>query len=301
MDIYHEIETLKKERDAVILAHYYVPAEVQRIADYVGDSYFLSKLAAGLPNPVLVYCGVSFMGESGCLLNPEKTVLMPDPEADCPMAHMVRREDVEKARAEYDDLAVVCYINSTAEIKTWADVCVTSANAVKIVRELPNRNILFIPDRNLGRYVARQVPEKNVMTVQGCCPVHEGISPREIAALKAAHPQAEILVHPECNEAVTAMADYIGSTAGIIAHASGSAAPSFIVATEVGVEYELRQRNPGKAFYFPETSPVCRDMKRITPEKILHVLKTGANRVSVPRSQAVGACAALSRMLELAK
>lgn len=301
MDICEEIRKLKKERDAVILAHYYVPAEVQQIADYVGDSFYLSKLAANLPNPVLVYCGVSFMGESGCLLNPEKTVLMPDIHADCAMAHMVRREDVEKARAEYDALAVVCYINSTAEIKTWADVCVTSANAVKIVRDLPNKNILFIPDRNLGRYVARQVPEKNVMTVQGCCPIHEEISHREIAALKEAHPEAEILVHPECGEEVTAMADYVGSTSGILGYAAKSAASAFIIATEVGVEYELRKQNPEKAFYFPETAPVCRDMKLITPEKILHVLRTGENRASVPAEQTERACAALTRMLELAR
>ena len=301
MDIYDEIKQWKKERDAVILAHYYVPAEVQEIADYVGDSFYLSKLAAGLPNPVLVYCGVSFMGESGCLLNPEKTVLMPDARADCAMAHMVCHADVEKARADYDDLAVVCYINSTAEIKAWADVCVTSANAVKIVRALPNRNILFIPDRNLGRYVAQQVPEKNIMTVQGHCPIHEEISPREIAALKAAHPEAEILVHPECSEAVTAMADYVGSTSGILDHAAKSAATAFIIATEVGVEYELRKQSPEKEFYFPETAPVCRDMKRITPEKILHVLKTGKNRAAVPAEQADGARAALSRMLELAR
>lgn len=301
MDICEEIKQWKKERDAVILAHYYVPAEVQEIADHVGDSFYLSKLAVNLPNPVLVYCGVSFMGESGCLLNPEKTVLMPDAHADCAMAHMVCREEVEKARAEYDDLAVVCYINSTAEIKTWADVCVTSANAVKIVRALPNRNILFIPDRNLGRYVAQQVPEKNIMTVQGYCPVHEEISPREIAALKAAHPEAEILVHPECSEVVTAMADYVGSTSGILAHAAKSAATAFIIATEVGVEHKLRKQNPEKEFYFPETAPVCRDMKRITLEKILHVLKTGKNRATVPEEQTDGACAALARMLELAK
>ncbi len=301
MDICEEIKQLKKERDAVILAHYYVPAEVQEIADYVGDSFYLSKLAASLPNPVLVYCGVSFMGESGCLLNPEKTVLMPDIHADCAMAHMVRKEEVEKARAEYDDLAVVCYINSTAEIKTWADVCVTSASAVKIVRNLPNKNILFIPDRNLGRYVARQVPEKTVMTVQGYCPIHEEISAREIEALKAAHPEAKILVHPECGEAVTAMADYVGSTSGILDYAAKSTAPSFIIATEVGVEYELRKQNPEKEFYFPETAPVCRDMKLITLEKILHVLKTGDNRASVPAEQTESACAALARMLELAR
>lgn len=301
MDIREEIETLKKERDAIILAHYYVPAEVQELADYVGDSFYLSKLAASLPNRTLVYCGVSFMGESGCLLNPEKTVLMPDAEADCPMAHMVTKEEIDDARERYDDLAVVCYINSTAEIKSWSDVCVTSANAVKIVKRLPNRNILFIPDRNLGRYVAEQVPEKNVMTVQGCCPIHEAMAPAEIAALKAAHPEAEVLAHPECCEGVTALADYIGSTSGILDHAARSGAPAFIIATEIGVEYELRRQNPGKEFYFPATPPVCRDMKRITPEKILHVLRTGENRAAVVAEQGTAACEALNRMLELAK
>jgi len=159
MEIREEILKWKEEKDAVILAHYYVNADIQEIADYVGDSFQLSKIAAGLSNRTLVYCGVHFMGESGCLLSPEKQVLLPDPEADCPMAHMVTKEEVEKARREYDDLAVVCYINSTAEIKSWSDVSVTSANAVKIVRNLPNKNVLFIPDRNLGRFVAEQVPE----------------------------------------------------------------------------------------------------------------------------------------------
>ena len=162
MTIQEEIKKRKEEKGAVILAHYYVRPEVQEIADYIGDSFYLSKVAVELENPIIVYCGVSFMGESGCLLNPQKKVLMPDLSADCPMAHMVRKEDVDAAREKYEDLAVVCYINSTAEIKSWSDVSVTSANAVKIVKNLPNKNILFIPDKNLGRYVAAQVPEKNV-------------------------------------------------------------------------------------------------------------------------------------------
>ena len=156
-----QINNLKKEKDAVILAHYYAPAEVQDIADYIGDSYYLSKVAVDLKEKIIVFAGVSFMGESAKLLNTDKKVLMPDITADCPMAHMVVKETVEKARKEYDDLAVACYINSTAEIKSWSDVCVTSANAVKIVKNLPNKNILFIPDKNLARYVAEQVPEKN--------------------------------------------------------------------------------------------------------------------------------------------
>ena len=184
MNKQEEIRQLKQEKDAVLLAHYYVDEEVQKIADYVGDSFYLSKIASSLNNRTLVFCGVSFMGESGKLLSPEKTVLMPDASADCPMAHMVSKAEIDEARSKYDDLAVVCYINSTAEVKTWADVCVTSANAVKIVRNLPNKNILFIPDKNLGRYVKQQVPEKNVMLVKGYCPIHEFIKPEEIKALK---------------------------------------------------------------------------------------------------------------------
>ena len=243
MDIREEILKLKKERDAVILAHYYVEPEIQEIADYVGDSFQLSRTAAELKNRVLVYCGVQFMGESGCLLSPDKIVLLPDMEADCPMAHMVTKEEVERARNTYDDLAVVCYINSTAEIKSWSDVSVTSANAVQIVRNLPNKNILFIPDRNLGRFVAAQVPEKNVVLVEGYCPIHEKISADEIRELKAEHPEAEILVHPESNKAVTDLADYIGSTTGIIKYASSSDKKEFIIGTEIGVKNRIRIRN----------------------------------------------------------
>lgn len=301
MTIQEEIKRLKEEKDAVILAHFYVRPEVQEVADYIGDSFNLSKIAAGLSNRILVYCGVSFMGESGCLLSPEKKVLMPDLKADCPMAHMVTKEEVDAARAAYEDLAVVCYINSTAEIKSWSDVSVTSANAVQIVRNLPNKNILFIPDKNLGRFVAAQVPEKNVITVKGFCPVHEAIQAEEIRELKALHPQAEILVHPECSEEVTGLADYAGSTSGIIQYATASEKTEFIIGTEVGVRYELEKRNPEKKFYFPKTEPVCQDMKLITLEKILDVLKREGNAASVAEEQAEAAKQTLTRMLELAK
>lgn len=296
-----EIERLKEEKQAVILAHYYVRPEVQEIADYIGDSFYLSKIAATLSNPVIVYCGVSFMGESGCLLNPDKKVLMPDMTADCPMAHMVLKREVDAAREKYEDLAVVCYINSTAEIKSWSDVSVTSANAVKIVKNLPNKNILFIPDKNLGRFVAEQVPDKNVMLVNGYCPIHETISAKEIRELKAEHPNAEILVHPECNGEVTAMADYIGSTSGIIQYVTSSEKKEWIIGTEIGVRYELEKKNPGNDFYFPKTEPVCRDMKLITLEKVLHVLKTEENQARVAAEQAIAAKNTLTRMLELSK
>lgn len=295
-----EIKQLKLEKDAVLLAHYYVPAEVQEIADYVGDSFYLSKVASKLTNKVLVFCGVSFMGESGKLLNPDKAVLMPDASADCPMAHMVTKAEIDDVRARYEDLAVVCYINSTAEIKSWSDVCVTSANAVQIVKKLPNQNILFIPDKNLGRYVAEQVPEKNVMLVKGYCPVHEEMKAKEIQELKQLHPLAEVLAHPECNASVLSIADYIGSTTGILKQAAASNAKELIIATEIGVRYELEKQNPKKTFYFPKTEPVCMDMKKITLDGILHVLRTGENGAAVASNIAEPSKATLNRMLELA-
>ena len=295
-----EIKQLKLEKDAVLLAHYYVPAEVQEIADYVGDSFYLSKVASKLTNKVLVFCGVSFMGESGKLLNPDKAVLMPDASADCPMAHMVTKAEIDDVRARYEDLAVVCYINSTAEIKSCSDVCVTSANAVQIVKKLPNQNILFIPDKNLGRYVAEQVPEKNVMLVKGYCPVHEEMKVKEIQELKQLHPLAEVLAHPECNASVLSIADYIGSTTGILKQAAASNAKEFIIATEIGVRYELEKQNPKKTFYFPKTEPVCMDMKKITLDGILHVLRTGENGAAVASNIAEPSKATLNRMLELA-
>lgn len=296
-----EIKQLKREKDAVLLAHYYVNSEVQEIADYVGDSFYLSKVASELTNKTLVFCGVSFMGESGKLLNPEKAVLMPDADADCPMAHMVTKEEVDMARASYEDLAVVCYINSTAEIKSWSDVCVTSANAVQIVRNLPNKNILFIPDKNLGRYVAQQVPEKNVMLVNGYCPIHEHMKAKEIMELKAAHPEAVVLAHPECNADILALADYIGSTTGILKQAAVCEAKECIIATEIGVRYELEKQNPDKTFYFTATPPICTDMKKITLDKIIHVLRTGENDAVVAESIVEPSKVTLKRMLELAK
>lgn len=296
-----EIAKLKAEKNAVILAHYYVEPEVQEVADYIGDSFYLSKLAQGLDCPVIVYCGVNFMGESGKLLSPNKRVLMPDMHADCPMAHMVTKEEIERYRKEYEDLAVVCYINSTAQIKSWSDVCVTSANAIKVVKNLPNHNILFIPDRNLGTYVAQQVPEKNVMVVSGCCPIHNEISADEIRQLKQAHPNAEVLVHPECNAQVRDLADFLGSTSGIINYVTESERTDFIIGTEIGVQYKLQQQNPGKHFYFPKTTPVCRDMKTITLDKIIDVLKSGENSVSIPADLATQSKLPLERMLELSK
>ena len=298
-DVKDRIAKLKQEKNAVILAHYYAPAEAQEIADYVGDSFYLAKVAKGSDADVIVFCGVAFMGESAKILNPDKTVLMPDLSADCAMAHMVAEGRIAEMRQKYDDLAVVCYINSTAALKCESDVCVTSSNAVKIVKALPNQNVFIIPDRNLGRYVAEQVPEKNIILNDGCCPIHAELSAREVLELKEKHPNALVLTHPECGDEVLAVSDMIGSTAEIIAYAAKSDAEEFIVGTEEGVAYQLQRENPKKRFYFPATLPCCRDMKLNTLENILRALECGDGEVTVDGEVRRSALSPLNRMLEL--
>ena len=301
MSLKEKNRQLKEKENAVILAHYYVADEVQEIADYIGDSFFLSKKAKELENQVIVFCGVSFMGESAKILNPDKLVLMPDKNADCAMAHMVDVESINRIRKEYEDVAVVCYINSTAEIKTLSDVCVTSANAVKIVEKLPNKNIYFIPDGNLGRFVAEQVPQKNVILNPGYCPVHQALTLDMVQKAKQKHPKAQFVVHPECVKELLDAADYIGSTAGIINYVGQSECKEFIVGTEAGILYELKKNNPDKAFYILSDHQVCPDMKYITLEKVYEVLKNKSNQVHVDDELRLAALKPLDRMLELAK
>lgn len=298
--VIEEIERLKRTRDAVILAHYYTPPEVQRIADHVGDSFALAKLASSLPQQTLIVCGVRFMGESAKLLSPGKTVVLPAPEADCPMAHMVDHAYVERLRAEVDDLAVVCYVNSTAEIKSWSDVCVTSSNAVKVCRELPQRNILFIPDANLGRFVAEQLPQKHIYLNKGCCPRHQAIKADEVRALKAAHTEALVLAHPECPEDVLELTDFAGSTKEIIEFAEESEADEFIILTVEGVSYELGLRCPGKTFHFLERGTRCPDMELVTLEGIARALRGEVEEVAIDGERAEAATATLEAMLEYA-
>ena len=301
VDAENKIRELKKQKNAIILAHYYAPAEVQKIADYVGDSFYLAKIAKSSTADVIVFCGVAFMGESAKILNPNKKVLMPDVSADCPMAHMVAEGRIKELREKYDDLAVVCYINSTAELKCQSDVCVTSSNAVKIVKALPNKNIFFIPDKNLGRYVAEQVPEKNVILNHGYCPIHVKVSLEEVLQEKKLHPTALVLSHPECEENILNISDYIGSTAEIIDFAKQSEKDEFIICTEDGVEFELIQTNPNKKFYFTKTRPCCVDMKLNTLDKLLKVLETEENPIEVDEETRERALLPLNRMLELAK
>ena len=299
-DLKERINKLKKEKNAVILAHYYVESEVQEIADYVGDSFYLAKIAKTSDADTIVFCGVEFMGESAKILSPEKTVLMPDASADCPMAHMATIENVLKIKEEYDDVAVVCYINSSAKLKSVSDVCVTSANALKIVNALPNKNIYFIPDKNLGSFV-KENSDKNVILNEGWCPIHNEITAEDIKAVKEAHKGVKVLMHPECTDDVLSYADYIGSTSGIIEYSEKSEEDEFIVVTEIGVLYELQRRNPDKKFYFPEPLPVCADMKKITLQKVLDCLESNLNAVEVDEEIKEKALIPLNRMLELAR
>lgn len=293
------IRDLKKEKNAVILAHYYVDKEIQDIADYVGDSFYLSKVATKVDADCIVFCGVAFMGESAKILNPNKRVFMPDITADCPMAHMATPEEIAKVRADYDDVAVVCYINSTAELKANADVCVTSSNAVNIVRKLPNKNIFFIPDRNLGAFVEKQVPEKHFIFNQGCCPRHVEISEEMVIAAKDKHPEAKFAAHPECTADVLAHADYIGSTSGIIDYVVETDAESFLIGTVDGVFAEIEKLAPGKVLYTVKPEQICADMKKVTLENVLEVLEKETNEVFVDANLMQASMRPLERMLEL--
>lgn len=295
------LNTLKQEKNAVILAHYYVDGEVQAAADYVGDSYYLAKLATTLPQSVIVLCGVNFMGESAKLLNQDKTVILADQYADCPMAHMVEIERIEQVRREHPGIAVVCYVNSTAEIKSHSDVCVTSSNALRVVENLPNKEIFFIPDNNLGRYIAQKLPQKQFVFHDGFCHVHKSITRENVQAAKQVNPDALVLAHPECTGDVLELADFIGSTSEIIEYATKSTAQKFIICTEMGIFYELGQKNPDKKFYSVGHRQFCPNMKKITLEKVVNALETMAPQVEVPEETAKKAAIPLQRMLELAK
>lgn len=300
MSIVSDIEKLKKEKNAVILAHYYVDEDVQDVADYIGDSFYLSKVATKVSQDRIIFAGVEFMGESAKILNPKKRVFMPDMNADCPMAHMADKDEILALREKYDDLAVVCYINSTAELKKYSDVCVTSSNAVKIVKNLPNKNIFFIPDRNLGSYVAKQCPDKNFMFNNGCCPRHVVITKDMVLKAKELHPEARFAAHPECTEDVLALADYVGSTSGIIDYVVDTDADEYIIGTVDGVFNEIRKKAPDKKLYTVKPDQVCVNMKKVTLDKVLDVLENDTNEVFVDEELAQCALKPLNKMLELA-
>lgn len=295
-----EIERLKKEQDAVIVAHTYQNAEVQELADLVGDSFALSRYCAKQTCSTIVFCGVGFMAESAKILSPGKRVLLPERLAGCPMADMVTAEELQAFRKEHPDTAIVTYINSSAAVKAESDVIVTSSNAVRVVRAMPEKKILFVPDQNLGSYVAKQCPDKDVTLWHGYCPTHHKIQPEAVRRMREAYPDAEILVHPECTLEVLAYADYIGSTKEIIDHAAASAKRQFIIGTEMGVLHPLRRDHPEKTFYLMDSRLVCPNMKMTTLDSVLRCLQTGQYEMQVPEDVARRAARALNRMLELA-
>ena len=301
MDNIEKIKKLKEEKNAIILAHYYVDEEVQKIADYIGDSFYLAKVASQTDADRIVFAGVEFMGESAKILNPEKKVFMPDAFADCPMAHMITIKEIKEMKEKYEDLAVVCYINSTAEIKQYADVCVTSSNAVKIVKALPQKNIFFIPDQNLGDFVRKQVPEKNVMTNYGHCPRHTNITLEKLNEAKEKYPEAKVAVHPECKREIVEAADFVGSSSAIIDYVVQSDAKDFIIGTVDGVFAKIKELVPNKELHTIMDVQVCPNMKKVTLEKILDVLENETNEVILNDEFMQKALSPLEKMLELAK
>lgn len=298
-DLVRRINELREERDAVIVAHYYQNDEVQEIADMVGDSFALAKFCAQSEKSVIVFCGVHFMAESAHILSPDKTVLLPVLDAGCPMAEMAEAEGIKALKAEHPNAAVVSYINTTAEVKAESDVIVTSSNAVKIVKSLKEDEIIFVPDQNLGSYVAKQVPEKRIILWQGFCMTHHRISAEDVDRARKSLPGAPVLVHPECKPEVTEKADFIGSTKAIIEYAGQSPAKELVIGTEMGVLYELKKRNPDKKFYMLSTGLVCRNMKKTSLQDVYNALNEMKHTITVENSVRERAKKALDRMLAM--
>jgi len=298
-ELLERLARLKRARNAVILAHNYQRPEVQDAADFTGDSLGLSRRAAKTDAGVILFCGVHFMAETAAIICPDKTVLIPDPNAGCPMANMINGRELRKAKEEHPGAAVVCYVNSSAEIKALSDLCCTSANAVAVVASVPaDREVLFVPDQSLGSWVAKQLGRKLILW-PGYCPTHHRILPEHVEAARRAHPGAKVVVHPECLDEVVAMADHVSSTSGMLRYCAKSDCEKFIIGTEVGILHPLRKQNPGKKFYPVTALSDCPNMKLTTIEKMVWALEDMQYRVEVPRETAARAMAAIERMLAL--
>jgi len=297
-ELTERIATIKAQRGAVILAHNYQLGEVQDIADFTGDSLELSRQATDVDAEVIVFCGVTFMAETAKLLNPARTVLIPDPLAGCPMCEMAPAVEVQKRKDELPGVPVVAYVNTDAAVKAVADICCTSANAVEVVNSLPDERVLFVPDKNLGHWVQRHT-EKEIILWDGYCPTHQRIMPQDVERLKAEHPQAKLMVHPECTPAVIDLADEVLSTGQMLRWAATTDAHEIIVGTEVGMIHRLKKENPEKRFYPISLLCTCPNMKRITLEKVAWALDDMRYPVEVPEDIAGDARRAIERMLEV--
>ncbi|KUG20413.1 quinolinate synthetase [hydrocarbon metagenome] len=296
--IVQDILRLKEERGATILAHNYQLPEVQDIADLLGDSLELARAAASLDSRVIVFCGVNFMAETAAILSPDKTVLLPAGDACCPMAEMITAEEVRSLRERFPDAAVVCYVNTTAGVKAESDICCTSANAVEVVRSLDEEQVIFVPDRNLARYVAR-FTDKEILPWEGYCYVHDQYTPEDVRRAKALHPDAEVLVHPECRPEVIDLADYVYSTSGMTRHACSNPGKEYIIGTEVGMLHRLYRECPAAACHPLSERAVCYNMKKTDLAMVHAALATLKPGVVVPEEVAVRARAAIERMLAL--
>lgn len=272
-DIQEEIIRLKKEKDICILAHSYQAHEILEVADYTGDSFQLSVMASKAPQKTIIMCGVRFMAETVKILSPDKTVYLVNPNAGCPMAEQMDREIISIVKQKYPDYTVVAYINTTAELKTICDVCVTSSSAVKIVNKIENDNILFIPDCNLGDFVAKQLPNKNIKLLNGGCPTHASVDKKDVEIARAQHPNALLLVHPECQPSVCEGADFIGSTSAIMDFAKKSDAKEFIIGTELSIAEHLQYECPDKRFYYLSQKLMCRNMRLTTLIDVLNCVQ----------------------------
>ena len=297
-ELKQEIRALLKTRNGVLLAHNYMRDEVQEIADITGDSLALSMEAARTAAEVIVFCGVHFMAESASILAPDKTVLLPRLDAGCPMADMVTVEGLMELKARHPGVPVVTYVNSSAAVKAESDICCTSANAQKVVDSLPEKEVIFVPDRNLGQYVAR-FSDKTFHFWNGFCPTHERLKAADVERLKRDHPDAPFVCHPECNPAVVALADHVCSTTGMYGFCKESSATRFIIGTEAGILYRLKKENPGKEFILASPALICPNMKLTSLEDIREALTTMAPVVKVPEEIRVRAKKALDRMLAI--
>jgi quinolinate synthase len=297
-ELIEKLSVLKKRRGAIILAHNYQLGEVQDIADFVGDSLELSQNAAKADANVIVFCGVQFMAETASILCPDKVVLLPDMNAGCPLADMITAESLRAKKKEHPQAVVVCYINSSAEVKAESDICCTSANAVKVVESLDAREILFVPDKYLGHYVSARTGKKMILW-PGFCLTHVQIRPERIRELKGEYPQAKVVVHPECTPEVIALADEVFSTSGMCRYAQRDEVREMIVGTEIGIIHRLRKENPGKMFIPASEQAICPDMKLITLEKVLWSLEEMSHEVKVPEGIRLGAKAAVDKMLKI--
>ncbi len=299
-DIQEEILKLKKEKDICILAHCYQSPDILEVADFVGDSFALSVSASKVTNKTVIMCGVRFMAETVKILSPDKKVILANGDAGCPMAEMMDKELIEQVKEQYPEYTVVAYINTTSELKTVCDVCVTSSSALKICRSLDTDKILFIPDKNLGSYIAKQLPEKEFKLLSGGCPTHARMGISEVRKAKAAHPNALFLVHPECVPEVVAEADYVGSTTGIMNYAKESDAKEFIIGTESSIVSHLQIACPDKMFYPLSKDLVCHNMKLTTIVDVLNSVKgIGGDEIELDEDVRSGAKRCIDKMIEL--